>query len=72
MPLALSFEAGGGKHFKEEMMKLVANVKRELHKLFQSYPILFGMIELVQGYNLYFDDIHYLKSLNHKHLVYIQ
>lgn len=36
MPLALSFEAGGGKHFKEEMMKLVANVKRELHKLFQS------------------------------------
>ena len=37
-----------------------------LHKLFQSYPILFGMIGLVQGYNLSFDNIHYLKSLNNR------
>ena len=35
-PTALSFEAGGGKSFQANMSSLVTNIKRELHKLFQS------------------------------------
>lgn len=35
-PIALYFEAGTGKHFKEDMMKLVAIFKKELPKALQS------------------------------------
>ncbi|MBR5597447.1 MAG: AAA family ATPase, partial [Lachnospiraceae bacterium] len=35
-PLALSFEAGTGKRFKEDMSKLVATFQKELQKVFHS------------------------------------
>ena len=35
-PIALSFEPGKGKHFKEDMAKLVSLIKKELQKVFQS------------------------------------
>ena len=35
-PLALSFEAGTGKHFKEDMEKLVTVFQKELQKVFHS------------------------------------
>ncbi len=35
-PIALSFEAGVGKQFKEDMDKLVATLKKELQKVFHS------------------------------------
>lgn len=35
-PIALYFEAGTGKHFKEDMAKLVAIFKKELPKALQS------------------------------------
>jgi len=35
-PIALSFEPGRGKQFKEDMAKLVSVIKKELQKVFQS------------------------------------
>lgn len=35
-PIALSFEPGIGKQFKEDMAKLVSSIKKELQKVFQS------------------------------------
>ena len=35
-PLAISFEAGVGKHFKEDMNRLVATFQKELQKVFRS------------------------------------
>jgi len=35
-PIALSFEPGRGKQFKEDMAKLVTIIKKELQKVFQS------------------------------------
>ena len=35
-PIALSFQPGTGKHFKEDMEKLVTTIQKELQKLFHS------------------------------------
>ena len=50
-PTALSFEAGGGKIFAEEMSKLVANMKRELHKLFQSEDYEQQKLSVLQAFD---------------------
>lgn len=51
MPLALSFPAGEGKQFREKMAQLVANVKRELHKLFQSDDYERQRLIVLQAYD---------------------
>ncbi len=50
-PVALSFSAGGGKHFQDEMTELVDNVKRELHKLFQSDDYERQKLTVLQAYD---------------------
>ena len=50
-PAAISFEAGAGKKFVEDMTKLVANVKRELHKLFQSDDYERQKLIVLQSYD---------------------
>ena len=51
MPTALSFPAGGGKIFKSKISKLVTNVTRELHKLFQSEDYERQRLSVMQAFD---------------------
>ena len=51
-PIALYFEAGTGKHFKEDMAKLVAIFKKELPKALQSEDYEKQKMALLHNYEL--------------------
>lgn len=51
-PIALYFEAGTGKHFKEDMSKLVAIFKKELPKALQSEDYEKQKMALLHNYEL--------------------
>ena len=60
-PIALSFEAGGGKKFKDDMAKLVALLKKELQKIFHSEDYEKQKLVVIHDYekrqNLLLDEI---------------
>lgn len=56
-PIALYFEAGTGKHFKEDMMKLVAIFKKELPKALQSEDYEKQKMAILHDYELKQDEV---------------
>ena len=56
-PISLYFEAGTGKHFKEDMSKLVAIFKKELPKALQSEDYEKQKMTLLHSYELKQDEI---------------
>ena len=56
-PIALYFEAGTGKHFKEDMAKLVAIFKKELPKALQSEDYEKQKMALLHSYEVKQDEI---------------
>lgn len=49
-PIALSFEPGIGKQFKEDMAKLVSLIKKELQKVFQSEDFEKQKLTIIHSY----------------------
>ncbi len=56
-PIALYFEAGTGKHFKEDMIKLVAIFKKELPKALQSEDYEKQKMAILHDYELKQDEV---------------